>query len=82
LALYYNNFGKLYRVQNRYEDAEPLYQHVLALIEKVYFHPHATLVLDNYADLLRQTNREAEAEKLEARAQAIREKHTQENQKT
>ncbi len=35
-------------------------------------------VLDNYADLLRKVNQDAEAEKLEARAQAIRAKHAQE----
>ena len=35
--------------------------------------------LQNYAELLRKTNREAEAEKMEARAQGIRAKHAQEN---
>ena len=35
--------------------------------------------LGNLAALLRKTNREAEAAKLEARAQAIRAKHAQKN---
>ncbi len=42
-------------------------------------HPQVATVLANYADLLRKMNRDSEAEKLEARAQAIRAKHAQEN---
>ena len=36
-------------------------------------------MLGNYAVLLREMNRGAEAEKMEARAQAIRARHGQEN---
>ena len=35
--------------------------------------------LENYAALLRETGRDAEAEKLEARAKAIRAKHAEQN---
>jgi len=35
--------------------------------------------LENYALLLRETNREAESAPIEARARAIRDKHAQEN---
>ncbi len=35
--------------------------------------------VENHADLLRKMGRDAEAEKMEARAKAIRAKHAQEN---
>jgi hypothetical protein len=44
-------------------------------------HPDIASILQNYADLLRRTKREAEAKKLEARVQAIRAKHGQANPK-
>ncbi len=36
-------------------------------------------MLENYAGMLRKMDRDAEAEKMEARAQAIRATHAQEN---
>ncbi len=36
-------------------------------------------MLENYADLLRKMGRNDEAERMDARAQAIRAKHAQEN---
>ena len=42
-------------------------------------HPNVAQNLENYALLLRKMDRDAEAEKMEARAQAIRTKHAQEN---
>ncbi len=67
--------------QGRYAEAEPLYQRSLAIREKALGpeHPHVAESLENYAALLRQTARANEAEKLEARAKAIRAKHAQEN---
>ena len=52
--------------------------------EKILGSEHIAVatVLENYADLLRETNREDEATQLEQRAQAIRAKHTQENPTT
>ena len=41
-------------------------------------HPQVATVLENYAALLGKLGREAEAGKMEARAQAIRAKHAQE----
>jgi len=42
-------------------------------------HPHVAQSLEGYAQLLRKTNRAAEAEKLEGRAKAIRAKHAEKN---
>ncbi len=42
-------------------------------------HPHVAQSLENYAALLRETGRDAEATKMEARAEAIRAKHAEQN---
>ncbi len=42
-------------------------------------HPNVAQSLENYADLLRKTGRDAEVRKLEARAKAIRAKHAEQN---
>jgi len=42
-------------------------------------YPEVATMLENYARMLRVLNRHDEAEKMEARAQAIRAKHAQEN---
>ncbi len=42
-------------------------------------HPNVAQSLENYADVLRKTGRDAEVRKLEARAKAIRAKHTEQN---
>ncbi len=42
-------------------------------------HPHVATSLENYAGLLRETGREDRAEEMEARAKAIRAKHTEPN---
>ncbi len=41
--------------------------------------PHVAQSLENYAALLRETGRGAEAAKMEARAKAIRARHAMEN---
>ncbi|MDA2914481.1 tetratricopeptide repeat protein, partial [Acidobacteriia bacterium AH_259_A11_L15] len=58
-----------------------LYRRALAIFEQALGpeHPHVATTLESYAALLRKMNRDAEAEKMEARAQAIRAKHAQEN---
>jgi len=70
----------LYDAQGRYAQAEPLYQQALAIVEKALRpdHPDVARVLENYAALLHKLNRDAEADKMEARAQAIRAQHAQE----
>jgi len=51
-----------------------MYKSSLAIEEKALGanHPNVATILENYADLLRKTNRVSQAEKLEARAKAIR----------
>ncbi len=53
----------------------------MAIVEKALGpdHPDVAQSLENYAALLRKTGRSAEAEKLEARAEAIRAKHAEQN---
>ena len=61
--------------------AEPLQKRALAIREKALGpeHPRVATSLENYAALLRDTGRSAEAAKMEARAKAIRAKHAKEN---
>ncbi len=63
--------------QGRYAEAEPLFQRALAIDEKALGpeHPDVAASLENYAALLRQTARADEAERMEARAKAIRAKY-------
>ncbi len=71
-----NNPALLYQAQGHYAKAEPLYQRSLAIWEKAVGpeHPHVAASLENCAALLRQTARADEAERMEARAKAIRAK--------
>ncbi|VAX36257.1 hypothetical protein MNBD_PLANCTO03-1689, partial [hydrothermal vent metagenome] len=57
-----------------YAQAEPLYTRALAILEKALGlnHPNVATTLENMAVLFRATDRDDEAEKLEARAAAIR----------
>ncbi len=54
---------------------------VLAIRKKALGPEHLNVAqsLENYDDLLRKTGRDAEVRKLEARAKAIRAKHTEQN---
>ncbi len=72
-----NNLAELYRAQGRYAEAEPHYQRALAILEKVLGpeHPDVATSLENYAALLRETEREDQAKEMEARAKAIRAKY-------
>ncbi|MCZ6624324.1 MAG: tetratricopeptide repeat protein, partial [Deltaproteobacteria bacterium] len=58
-----------------------LFKRALTIAEKFLDpeHPNLAKSLEDYALLMRKTNREAEAARLEARAKAIRAKHAQEN---
>ena len=71
----------LYWDQGRYADAEPLHKRALAIREKAFGpeHPNVAQGLANYAALLRETGRTAEANKMEARAKAIWARHAREN---
>lgn len=71
-----NNLALLYFEQERYADAEPHFERALALSEneraRVIEHTDVAEILENYARLLRATNRSKEAAKLEARAKRKR----------
>ena len=71
----------LYYTQSRYAEAESLYQRSLAIRQKALGpeHPRVATSLENYAALLRETDREDKAEEMEARAKAIRVKHARDN---
>ena len=81
LATGLNNLALLYDEQGKYAQAVPLYQRALAIWEKALRpeHPQIATVLENYAALLHTLNRDAEADKMEAHAQALRAKHAEEN---
>ncbi len=79
MATSLNTLAGLYDNQGRYAEAEPLYQRSLAIREKALGpeHPDVAQSLENYAALLRNTELNDEAEKLEARAKAIRARHAE-----
>jgi tetratricopeptide (TPR) repeat protein len=68
------NWHDSYQALGRYGEAEPLYRRSLAILEKALGpkHPSVATNLENYAAMLRETGRTAEADKMEARAKAIR----------
>ena len=71
-----HNLAKLYEVQGRYPEAEPVYRRSLTIFEKVLgpAHPHVGTVLDGLAQLYQVQGRFAEAEPLYKRSLAILEK--------
>lgn len=60
-----------------------MYQRALAIFEKTLGHDHPTTAasLENYAILLRKLDRHKEANEFDARAEAIRARHAQQNPK-
>jgi tetratricopeptide (TPR) repeat protein len=69
-----NNLATLYSAEGRYSEAETFFRRSLMTWEKAFGpdHPDSVTSLENYAVLLRQMNREAEAMDLEVRANRIR----------
>ena len=65
----------------RYTEAEPLWKRALAIRENALGpeHPLVAATLENFAVTLRKTGRNDRAAKMEARAKAIRAKHTEAN---
>ncbi|MDZ4832935.1 MAG: tetratricopeptide repeat protein [Candidatus Melainabacteria bacterium] len=63
-----HNLATLYHVQRKYTEAEPVYKQALELKRKVFGaeHPETLRLLRSYADLLRSTGREFEAQNLAA----------------
>ncbi len=68
----------IYIDQQKYEQAEPLYQRTLKIFENTLPPDHLYIAgrLEDYASLLRNMNRTTEAEPLEERARAIRANHS------
>ncbi len=75
----HNGLVRNSRTQGRYAEVEPLFRLALVIAEKAPGpqHPNVAKTLADYGDLLRKTNREAEAARMKARAKAIRTKHKQ-----
>ena len=71
----YNSYNTLYQ-QGRCAEAAPPHQRALTIREKALGpeHPDVATILENYSALLRETGRANEAERMEARAKAIRAK--------
>jgi tetratricopeptide (TPR) repeat protein len=69
-----NNLALLHAAQGDAAAAEPLYRHALSILEKTDTTRSDELarVLDNYAALLHETGRDADADALEARARVMR----------
>lgn len=75
-----NNLAALYFNQGRYADAEPLYKRNISIMEKILpDHPDLAVMIDNYANCLRNLNRVPEAVELEARAKGIMERRGKKN---
>ena len=81
MATSLNNLALAYSFQGKYAEAEPLFTRALNIWERAFGPDHPTLAqgLENYAALLRKTNRPVEAAKMEARAKTIRAKHAAKN---
>lgn len=69
-----SNLALLYAAQGNAAAAEPLYQQAISVLEKEDGSRKGELdrVLDNYAAMLHETGRDAEADAFEARARVIR----------
>ena len=72
-----NNLAVLYDTQRQYTRAGPLYRMSLSISEKALGPDHPTIAssLLNYAAVLRELDRAAEAEAMEVRAKLIQAKH-------
>jgi tetratricopeptide (TPR) repeat protein len=74
-----NNLASVYRVEGKFDQAEPLYVETLAILERAMGPEHLAVAtaLNNLADLYRVQERLAEAEPLYRRALAIKEEFLQ-----
>ena len=73
-ALSLDHLAAAYTMQGKYAKAEPLFIQALVVIEKYPGNPLVITILRDYAEFLRLTDRTAEADKMNARAQALRDK--------
>jgi tetratricopeptide (TPR) repeat protein len=74
VATGFNDLALLYQREGQYIEAEPLLKRALEIRERTLGPEHADVAatLEDYAMLLRETGRAAEAEVYAARAKAIR----------
>jgi Tfp pilus assembly protein PilF len=72
-----NNLGWVYHQHGNHIRAESLYKRAIEIWERALGpeHSYVAACLENYADLLRRTNRAAEASALEKRVKQIRGKY-------
>ncbi len=68
-----NNLGQVFLLQHRYADAEPLFRRALEIREARLGkqHPDVATTLNDYASLLRKTNRKSQAQEMSVRANPI-----------
>lgn len=68
-----NNLGNCYRQQGKFAEAEPCYKRAIEVQTRLKgpLSPDMVPIFDNYAKMLRAAQREAEAQKMEAKARAI-----------
>jgi tetratricopeptide (TPR) repeat protein len=78
-----NNLAVLYKTAGEYAQAKPLYQRALAIFEAAVgpTHPKVITCRRNYAQLLRETRRQAEAAAADARAKIARTARTRSSRK-
>ncbi len=74
----YDDLAKVYLTLGQYEEAESFYKKALSIREETLGaeHPDVAISLEHYAHLLRQTEREHIANKLEVQAKEIRDRQT------
>jgi hypothetical protein len=66
MVYYLNNLAAFHTSQEKYSQAEPLYQQALAIMEKGQGeYPSRLQIVQGYAYLLRETGKEAQARALE-----------------
>jgi tetratricopeptide (TPR) repeat protein len=72
-----NNLAVLYHVQGRYEKAEDYYRRALGVAKHAVRpdDPNLLKTLESYGNLLRRMNRDADAERIDQRIEAIRGKN-------
>src|SRR5205807_706181 len=70
-----NNLARVYQMQGRYQEAEPLYHRALSIREQMLSpeHPHVARTLHELGLLYKLQGQDTEAEPLFQRALAIRE---------
>jgi tetratricopeptide (TPR) repeat protein len=73
-----NNLGWLYHQRGNYSRAESMYSRAIQIWERSLGPEHSNVAacLENYADLMRKTDREIDAVALEQRVYVIRRKNS------